>query len=194
MRNSAGFPYIVPMKKPKQILEDEKAPASVLLALVIKAYGTDCFNWEPAVLKAELNEDYDCDLTDLQSDKIQAAISVLTTDTYENSIIVFEATNYLFNHQLAHLDEMHPLEAEELIIGLTEAYIIRAEKLTFSPEVRVYAGVVFQQYGFHKPPKLFPSALMQEKDGNDKEKDEALQEIFNEKIKVIEDYLDNVQL
>lgn len=179
------------MKSAKQILEDEKAPASALLYLAVKEYGSECFAWEPATLKAELQQDYACEITDLQSDKLQAAITVLTTDVYETNIKVFETINYLFNHQPDNLDELNPLEAEELIIGLTEAYTIKAEPMNFSPEVRVYAGQVFHEYGMHKPPKLFPQAIMQEREGNDDDKNEAIQEIFAAKIELIEKYFKN---
>jgi hypothetical protein len=175
--------------KPKQILEDEKAPATALLAVIVKKYGEECFEWEAPLLKAELQQDYSCEISDLQSDKIQAAITVLTTDVYESDIKAFETINYLFNHHPDNFDEINPLEAEELICGMTEAYLIRTEPIMFSPEVRVYAGKIFQDYGFHSPPKLFHQAIMEEREGNDDEKNEALQELFSEKIKVTENYL-----
>ena len=177
------------MKTPKEVLEDEKAPATALLVTAIRKYGNDCFEWEPLVLKAELQRDYDCEISDLQSDKLQAAITVHTTDMYEHSLKAFETLNHLFNHQPDHLDELNPLEAEELVCGMTEAYIIRGEPIMFSPEIRVYAGKVFHDYGFHKPPTLFPQAIMQEREGSDDEKNEALQELFNEKIKITEEYV-----
>lgn len=177
------------MKKPKEILEDDKAPVTALIYLVTKEYGKECYAWEPAVLKAELQEDYDCTLSDLQSDKIQAGLLLLTTDMYETNIKLFETINYLLNNQPDNIDEFNPLEAEELICGLTEAYLIRSEKLTFSPEICVYAGQIFYEYGMHCPPKLFSQAIMQEREGNDDDKNEALQEIFDEKIKSVEEYM-----
>lgn len=179
------------MKTPKQVLEDEKAPAIALLAIAVKKYGNECFAWEPPVLKAELQEDFDCVMDDLQSDKLQAAITILTTEVYEDSVPVFETLNYLLNHKPDNLDELNPLEAEELVCGLTEAYMIRGEEFDFSPEVRVYSGQIFYDYGFHKPPQLFPKAIMHEKEGNDDEKNEALKELFDEKIRVTKEYLDS---
>ena len=83
------------MKNKKQILKDEKAPVLVLLSLVTKEYGKECYDWDPLVLKAELQEDFDLELSDLQSDKIQAGITILTTDQYETNVPVFETLNYL---------------------------------------------------------------------------------------------------
>jgi hypothetical protein len=178
------------MKKYKDILQDDKAPITALLYAITKLYGSECYEWDPLVLKAELQEEHSCEISDLQSDKIQAGLTILTTDHYEISITVFETVNYLLNHQLNHLDELNPLEAEELICGLTEAYLIRGESLKFSPEIRVYAGKIFWDYGFHKPPKLFPEAIMEEREGDDSEKNEAFQELFNEKINKTTEYLE----
>jgi hypothetical protein len=177
------------MKTVKQILEDEKAPITALLYVITREYGSVCYEWDSLVLRGELQKDYGCNISDLQSDKIQAGITLLTTEQYENNIAVFETINYLLNHQPDNIEEFNPLEPEELICGLTEAYIIKAEEMKFSPEVRVYAGVIFRDYGMHKPPKLFPKAIMQERDGDDTEKNEALQEIFDEKLKLVEQYL-----
>ena len=178
----------------KKILKDEKAPVLVLVALITKKYGVECYHWEPEVLKAEINDDFDVQLTDLQSDKIQAGLVILTSNLYETDVSVFETVNYLLNHQPDVLDEFNPLEPEELICGLTEAYLIKAEKFDFSPEVRVYAGKVFYDYGMHKPPVLFPDAIMQETEGDDTDKNDALEELFNQKIKITKEYLDNAHL
>jgi hypothetical protein len=182
------------MKTPKEILEDNKAPAAVLLLVATSEYGPDCYEWDPLVLKAQLQEDFDCVMSDLQSDKLQAAIVVLVSDNYERNIQTFETVNYLFNHYHDSMDEFNPLEPEELILGLTEAYLIRGEEIKFSPEVRVYAGLIFKDYGMHRPPELFPQAIMEEKDGDDTAKNEALQQIFDTKIKVIEKYIENASI
>lgn len=173
----------------KEIFDDEKAPVTALLYLVTKTYGAEAYEWSPEILKDEIKQDYDSNLSDLQSDKIQAGITLLTTDQYENSISAFETINYLLNNQLDYFDELNPLEAEELVCGLTEAYLIRGEELNFSPEVRVYAGAVFHSYGLHKPPTLFPQAIMNEREGDDSDKNGALQEIFDEKIAITEKYV-----
>ena len=177
------------MKTHKEIIEDPKAPVIALIWLVTRLYGSECYSWDPAVLRAELQEDLECTVTDLQSDKIQAGITLLTTDMYETNVKVFETLNHLINHQHDELDELNPLEAEEIICGLTEAYMIKLEDLEFTPEIRVYVGQIFYDYGMHKPPTLFPKALMHESDGNDGSKNEALLEIFNAKIERVTKYL-----
>jgi hypothetical protein len=183
------------MKTDIQILKDEMAPISALLHVVVKNYGTECFMWESLLLRNELESDFNLDITDLQSDKLQAGITILTTDMYESDIRTFEVCSNLLNHSLHNFEDFEPLEAEELIAALTEVMLLKMENLEFSAAVNVYAGEIFYNYGFCKPPKLFPTAIIRESKStvcDDAEKNEALQEIFDEKIKAVKSYLDKL--
>jgi hypothetical protein len=183
------------MKTDVQVLTDDNAPISALLVIIIKKYGTGCFDWESIILRNELETDFDLKLTDLQSDKIQAGITVLTTDMYENDVRTFEVCSSLFNCSAQDFEDFEPLEAEELITAMTEIMLLKMEKLEFSQEVNAYAGEVFFNYGFCNVPKLFPTAIMPEgkpRVCDDLEKNEALQEIFEARIKIVKTYLDEM--
>lgn len=145
-------------KLPLGILRDEKAPAIALLALVTNKYGTECYEWEPQILKSELENDFSIKLSDLQSDKIQAAIVVLTTELYEDQYEVFETCSHLLNNQEDTFEDVTPLEAEEIISALAHAQLIlegQEDRLNFSDEVNAYVGHIFYEYGFCTSPKLF---------------------------------------
>lgn len=177
-----------------QVLKDEKAPASALLAVFLKKYGTEGLEWDPQVIRMEIEEDFDLKLSDLQSDKLQAAITVLTTETFESQWPVFETCCHLFNNIPDDMETLDPLEAEELIAGICEATLIRHEKLEYSDEVRSYAGLVFYEYGLSEAPELFPHALLpQTHDSDDSGKNEALREIFNAHLSYVRGYLAKIQ-
>lgn len=183
------------MKTDKQILKDEDAPVSALISVIVKNYGVECFDWESVILRNELENDFDFELTDLQSDKIQAGITVLTTDMYESDIRTFEVCSRLFNNSSQDFEDFEPLEAEELISAMTEIMLLKMENVDFRSSVNAYAGEVFFNYGFCKAPKLFPTAIMPEGKPevcDDLEKNEALQEIFDENIKRVKNYLDKM--
>jgi hypothetical protein len=183
---------------PLQALKDEKAPAIGLLAIVIAKYGTDCFDWEPESLKTQLEEDYDIEITDLQSDKIQAAITVLTSGAYEDQYEVFETCSHLLNNQPDTFEDVNPLEAEELITALAHAKLIvegLEDRLRFSDEVNAYAGLIFYDYGFCTAPDLFQSAIIPNANSCDMtEKNGALQDLFNEKTRVLIEYMSQLSL
>jgi len=183
------------MKSNRQILEDPAAPISALMYVIVKSYKTECFDWEPQILRDELDKDFDVELTDHQSDKIQAGITILTTDMYESDLRTFEVCSRLFSGAAQDFEDFEPLEAEELIVALTEVLLLKMEKLEFSQAVRAYAGLVFHNYGFCKAPKLFEEAIIPE--GKpvacaDLEKNEALQELFDGKIAFVKTYMEDI--
>jgi hypothetical protein len=185
----------------RDVYKDDKAPSIALLAVTIKKYGIESLEYEPELLRQEINRDYDIRISTLNHDKLQAAITVLFTEAFENDWRVFETCCHLFNNTLVDHDIVNPLEAEELIVGIVEATIIKEsiledkEKLHYDDEIRVYAGRIFYDYGFHKAPKLFSEAIMPKTvGGSDKEKNAALNELFEAHTQYILDYLEKINV
>jgi hypothetical protein len=183
------------MKTDKQIFTDEKAPLIALLWAVTKNYESRAFDWIPSILRSEIETDINKEISDLQADKIQAAIAMASTNMYETDLRTFEVCSRLASCTPQDFEDFEPLEAEELVIGLVNAYLIKGEKLDFSDEVELYAGKVFYDYGFHNPPELFPTAILPEdrnSEGSDNEKNEALKEIFDSCVKEIQSYMTSI--
>ena len=80
-------------KLPNQIFKDQSAPATALLAAYINMYGLNHFDDEPEAVRANIKDDLNINLTDLQCNKLQAAITVLTTNQYEVNMQAFEGKN-----------------------------------------------------------------------------------------------------
>lgn len=175
------------------LFKDEHTPVIALLGLVIRKYNEECFTWEPETLREAIEDDYDIVLSGLQSDKIQAGITLLSTNLFEDDVKVFENICYLLNNQCDDLDTLNPLEAEEMTCALAHAVSILGEEATLylSADVRAYAGEVFFNYGLTKPPSFFPNAIIKECPScDDSGAIEALQEIYVEKIKQLIQFID----
>jgi hypothetical protein len=181
------------MKTDKAILSDEKAPLTALLYVVVKNYTAEAFDWIPAILRNELEETFDVELTDLQADKLQAAILLVSTNMFETNVRAFEIGCRLAGNTPQDFEDFEPLEVEELIVGITEAYLVKNEKLEYSDEVNAYVGKICYDYGFHKAPTLFPSALMPESASSDAaddtDKNNALKEIFEARLAYTQEYM-----
>ncbi len=202
------------------VFKDEKAPALALLSCVIRKYGVESFDWEPGILRAEIEDDFDITLSDLQSDKIQAAITVLTTNSFQDQWEAFEKICHLFNNVADDFSMVNPLEAEEIAQALADYYLInvvenavenptnepeldqipdeRGENIsptTYSPEVRAYVGQILFDYGCCAAPKLFPTAILPGGvvPGDNTEKEQALEEIFNARLEFIMAYLEEMK-
>jgi len=180
----------------KQVLEDQSAPIVALLLVVTHQLGVESYHWEPEMLRFQLNEEFDMELTEQQSDRIQAAILLLTTDKYENNPNAFETMTHLFNGKHATFDALEPLEVEEMVSGMADAYLTRHEKIEFSPEVRAYAGRLFYDYGFSAPPDMCPDAILpavaEKVECNNDEKNASLNELFAARVEHVKQYLDKI--
>jgi len=182
----------------RDVYRDEKAPAYALLVVTLKKFGMDSLEWEPEFLRQEINREYDIKLTDLQQDKIHAMVICMTTDHFEHDWRVFETCCNIFNHELVDHEDVNQLEAEEIAIGLAEFHLLRKDTdeahVTFGDEVRAYAGLAFHEYGMHKAPNIFPSAIMPKSvKADDIEKNEALKELFDTHVQYILDYVEKLQ-
>ena len=182
------------MKLANQVFKDEKAPVMALLSVFLKTYGVAAMGWEPELARKEIEDNYRIKMSDLQSDKLQIGISILTSDVFEYKWKVFESGSHLICNVANSLDEFHPLEVEEVIAGVAEAALIRDEALHYGDEINAYVGKIFADYGFSHPPKLFPGAIMPIGlvAGNDDEKNEALQEIFDAHLEYVVSYVKDI--
>lgn len=169
---------------PLTYLKQPQTPAIVLLTLALSRYGTECLEWEPELLRDELSTDYGIPITGLQSDKLQAAITALTTDMIEQTWKVFETTFGLFCGLHEDFSSVSPLEAEYLALGLAEFELLKLgdeDGINYSDEVAAYAGHIFHEYGLVNAPDIAPWALMPVGHGekvDDSEKREVLRELY----------------
>lgn len=181
-----------------KFLRDEHAPGSVLLAVALNKYGTECLEWEPEILRLELEEDFGLKLTDLQSDKLQAVITLYTTDQIESNWHAFNVACHVMNNEYVDHEVFdYPLEAEYIVSVMPEIEFLRNDEtgITFSPEVNAYAGLIFYEYGCSKPPTLFPTAIMPQcaVDADMTEKNAALEELYRAKKASFDSYMARVQ-
>ncbi len=181
------------------VLKDKKAPAMALLAVVINKYGVECFDWFPDTLREEIRNDYDVEITDLQSDMIQAAITIMSTNFFEEQWEVFKTCVHLLNGLSDSFEDFTPMEAEYIASALADYMLLKDgddESEEFSDEVEAYIGDSFYHYGLSKAPGIFTTAIMPSYalECDDTGKNEALTEMFMAKVKYIKDYCNSLQL
>ncbi len=184
------------MNNSASILKDPNLPAVALLTIAVNKYGLTCFDWEPFILRKELEEDLGITLTDLQSDKLQAAITIFTTDSFESDWHTFNVCVHLLNNEHASFDTLDPIDAESIAAILPELEVLRNddEGLTFSDEVNAYAGLIFYEYGCSKAPDIFPTAIMPAAvEADMTEKNEALSELYKAKKLHLEQLLKQIE-
>ena len=184
---------------PITFLKDENTPASILVSILIAKYGTELFDWDPAVLRKEIEEDFGVELTEVQSDKIQAVITIITTDLFETNWHVFTCCVNAMSGEYIDPEVMAPVEAEYIAGILPEVELLRNEDhegIEFSDEVNAYAGLIFAEYGCGRAPTIFQSAIMPKgyvADADMTEKNAALSEIYQAKKESLNSYIKRIR-
>ena len=181
------------------LLKDKATPASVLVTILFDEYGSAFLDWEPEIVVLEVLEDFGVELSATQSDKIQAAIIIMSTDHFEWDWHTFNSCIHALNNEPFNYDTFYPISAEQIAAVMPEVEMLTTnflgEGLRFSDEVNTYAGFIFSEYGLFFAPSEFPTAIMPSLQGeynldSQVEKKEALAEIFLAKKDKLKEYFD----
>ena len=154
--NSSLSKPLAPKAVQRALLLSEESFATPLFLLVVDQYGPEAMQWAPETIRMELEQDFHLRLPKVTLDKIMAAISIVTTNTFYKDVTRFiELCNILSGDDFQP-DEFEPADAEEMLIAITEALLLwppddDPEDTEFSPEIREYIKQVLGQQGILKP-------------------------------------------
>lgn len=137
--------------------------ASVLLTVFLDRFGMDGLSWEPNTITLEIEEEFDVELPQCVLDKLMAAISILTSDTFYISLPDFITFCNVLSGDTYRPDMFDPADSAEVAWGITEGLLISPpeEEQTgpFSDEIRAYIGAVLDQEGIINAPDVLQIAL-----------------------------------
>lgn len=156
-------------RKAKKLWQAEDTFATCLFVMAIDTLDTEFFNWADEALRLELAETFNATIPQSSFDRLQAAVKIVTTDTFTRS----EASFVDFCHILS--GEIYdpalgwaPNDCMELAWGLTEGTIIwwltYGEPLEdFSLAIRHYIGHVLELEGILHPPDVLKIGLIDQR-------------------------------
>jgi hypothetical protein len=123
----------------------------------------DGLSWEPNTITLEIEEEFDVELPQCVLDKLMAAISILTSDTFYISLPDFITFCNVLSGDTYRPDMFDPADSAEVAWGITEGLLISPpeEEQTgpFSDEIRAYIGAVLDQEGIINAPDVLQIAL-----------------------------------
>ncbi len=132
-----------------------------MLTLVIDRYGTEAMTWHPTTLKMQIEQDYNVQLPKLTFDRLLAAITLVTTDYFFQSLTRFiDLCNVLAGDDFDP-GTFNPADASECAWGITECLLLNPpeEEDPFTDEIRQYIAATLANEGFVKPPDVLRIAL-----------------------------------
>lgn len=135
------------------------------LALFIDTFGTEALTWAPETIEMELRDEFGGDAEDANYERLMAAISVVTTDSFFNSVPDFcRVCVTLAGHRVGAESMILP-DSGDVAWGITEAMLINRpdDKEPFSPEVVEFIRQVLDEEGILSPPDVLRIAGMSRK-------------------------------
>lgn len=157
LAKNASAGYSVSAKAANRaLLLSEDSFATPLFLLALDRYGLDMLDWSPETVRLELEQDFQLRLPKVSLDKIFAAVTIVTTNYFYKDVTRFiELCNILAGDDFQP-DEFEPADAEEMLIGITEAMLLwppddDANDTEFSEEIREYIRQMLGEQGILKP-------------------------------------------
>lgn len=137
--------------------------ATTLLTVIIDNYGAGALNADLGLVLDDLCSDYNIDrLPDVNSDKIGAIFTALTTDLFYTDWMTFNQTCEAFNDDPVHPDVIDPATPEQMAWGVIEMALHEdpKDKPDFSENVAAYVGTLLGSYGLTRAPADLKFAKM----------------------------------
>ena len=133
---------------------------TVLVGLLLKAYGAPALEWDPLTIRVQLKSDFGVDIARVPYAKMMALINVLTTDSVYRSVQAFDATVHAFAGRPADGMDGFPgvddvaWACAEIAMADPEPPMQHGQKLPWSPAIQHYVGMALDHEGIAGEPKV----------------------------------------
>ena len=143
---------------PKEVFTNTSSFGTTLLIAAIDMFGTACFDWDPSVLRADIEDLTGQDLHPQIMDRLMAAISVLTSDLPFVSLTGFNNICNALNFSYVSGNRFIPAGADDIMWGCTEMRLLLGaeayDNADWSHDVRGYVGTVLSEEGITVAPDI----------------------------------------
>jgi hypothetical protein len=150
-------------KMMKSLWTSPQTFASILLTVFLDRFEMEGLGWDPNTITLEIEEEFDVELPQCVLDKLMAAISILTSDTFYRSLPDFITFCNVLSGDTYRPDMFDPADSAEVAWGITEGLLIsppeEEQEGPFSDEIRAYIGAVLDQEGIINAPDVLQIAL-----------------------------------
>jgi hypothetical protein len=120
------------------LLENEDTLASVLMTILLDAYGEELYDKDPVELWTDIRADFGVVLPERLENRINAARMAITTDLfYEDALACRSISLALYSGELGDMvtGVLEPVEYYEILWAIYEVGLMRGDEEQFSPEV-----------------------------------------------------------
>jgi hypothetical protein len=142
---------------------------TVLMAILMERYGTECLGWSPETIFLEIRDDFHIEMPKQNKDQIAVGINLLTSDDFYTRPQKFvQICNVLAGSEMS--EQFDKADVAECSWGVTEAALLAPPEdpqHAFHPEILHYLGCILDEEGIRNPPAVLGMAL-RDSDWSDK--------------------------
>lgn len=140
-------------------LKQDDTFATTLLILLLDNYGTELLDWHPLTIWMELYEDFGVTPSRTTQDKILAAITAITSDTFFRDPLAFIHITDALSGEGVDFEQLLPPDPEAIAWAITEVLAMNGHPgVEFTAEIRRLIGVALQENGVYTPPDVLKLA------------------------------------
>jgi hypothetical protein len=144
--------------------------------MAVDSWGMDCLNWEPETITTAVRDQFGTELHALNYDKLQAAVSLVTSNLYHRSPGAFCAINKAFSFKPVNNKEFNVCGLDDVLWGTTEARLLEGpeqfDEEGFTTDISRYVGQLLQAEGVTTPPSNLKFAIYDDSVADAKEMSE----------------------
>lgn len=154
------------MLKPSEVFSRPDMHAACLLLMAVDSWGMECIEWEPETFSGAVRTSFGVELDGLNYDKLNAAISLLSSNLYHRSPGAFGAINKALSFKSIQPNEFNVSSLDDVLWGTTEAQLIMGQEefveQGFTQDISRYVGQLLESEGITHPPSNLAFAKINE--------------------------------
>ena len=145
-------------------LANEDTFATCLLAILLKNFGVEMFEWEPETLELETSAAFpNIDMPAINVDQVGALVTALTTDQFYLYFEMYSNVCRALCGEESDFADFAMPTPRELAWGVMEVTLSDVDDKgkpdrTFSPEIANFTGFVLEEHGVYNQPEILKFA------------------------------------
>jgi len=154
------------MKTARDWLQDPTLFSTSAIVLLVDAWGSKFFEWDPATIEMELATTFGIDPTPELLDRVNAAVSLFNSNLFYLSLETFSAVCNALNFGVVSSEVFLPADLDDVLWGVSESRVLLgefADETEFSHNIARYVGQLLDQEGVQDPPAILGFAERDER-------------------------------
>lgn len=148
-------------------LENNCSPSTYALA-AYRAFGPQCLDWDPLILRDAFQKEYNVSLTQIGFDKLMAGVTLIGTNLFNTSVQTFLAVSSLYANKPVKQTELAYVTLKDCcwavfawrdLLGIDQQ-----DDQTFDSDIILYIQQLMKQDGISKLPQFMQFALLDDYD------------------------------